>query len=36
MRKKMRPSTDKAVFRRTAIGQKRENLRVQARGGKRF
>lgn len=36
MRKKMKRNVDQAVFRRTAVGQKRENLRIQARGGKRF
>jgi len=36
MRKKMKRGLDVAVFKRTAIGQKKENLRVQARGGKRF
>lgn len=36
MRSKMKPSTDRRVFKRTAVGQKRENLRLQARGGKRF
>ena len=33
MRKRMTPSKDRKVFRRTAIGQKRENLRIVARGG---
>lgn len=36
MRKKMKPGIDGRIFRRTAIGQKKENLRVRARGGKRF
>lgn len=36
MRKKMRPSTDKAVFRRTAIVQKKENVRMHSRGSRRF